>query len=105
MTTASLKTGDTKPVKAFAVYADGSQPKTSTMVKRIDPPKRSSPLKRRSEAFGYVSRPSKVPRSAEIAPSQALNGISAAKIEEMVEKKVEEILAARALNEPSKQPF
>ncbi|KLJ12533.1 kinesin family member 22 [Blastomyces silverae] len=96
------KTAESKPIKAFSVYSDKPQSKPSTNIKRFDPPKRSSPLKRRSDASGVGTfRPSKVFRPAD-AGSHTLEGISAAKIEEMVERKVEEVLAARALSEAEK---
>ncbi|KAK2803324.1 hypothetical protein FQN51_003745 [Onygenales sp. PD_10] len=98
------KPADSKPAKAFSVYSDKPQPKPSTQVKRYEPPKRSSPLKRGSDASVFASsRPSKVFRPADSAGLQNLGGVSAATIEAMVEKKVEEALAARALNEAGKR--
>ncbi|ODH40120.1 hypothetical protein ACO22_01702 [Paracoccidioides brasiliensis] len=101
--TDSSKPSESKSVKTFAVYADKPQSKPPAHVKRFDAPKRSSPLKRRSDAsaIGHF-RPSKVFCPAD-AGLQNLDAVSAARIEEMVEKKVEEILAARAMNEAGKQ--
>ena len=70
-------TGDGKPVKAFSVYSDKPQP--PTRIRRSEPPKRPSSHH----------------------PHRPHADISASKIEEMVEKKVAEILAARASNEQS----
>ncbi|KKZ66192.1 kinesin family member 22 [[Emmonsia] crescens] len=97
------KPAEPKPIKAFSVYSDKPQSKAPTYIKRFDPPKRSSPLKRRSDASGVGTfRPPKVFRPADVG-SHTLDGISASKIEEMVERKVEEVLAARALSEAGKQ--
>lgn len=77
-----------KPAKAFSVYADKSRSSGHA--------KRSSPLKRSSgEAFSSnTSRPMKIAR-----PTPA--PMSKATIEDMVEKKVTELLAARALDQPT----
>ncbi|PGH26609.1 hypothetical protein AJ80_01738 [Polytolypa hystricis UAMH7299] len=99
---ATGKPGTEKPAKAFSVYSDKAQPRTSMLAKRADPAaKRSSPLKRGSDASNLPGlRPSKTMRNhTGTSVSQGLTGISAAKIEEIVEKKVEEVLAARALND------
>ena len=79
-----------KPAKAFSVYADKS---------RTGGAKRSSPLKRTSgDVFTNGSlRPTKVARPGAM-------GITKASIEDMVEKKVTEILAARALEQPVAPP-
>ncbi|KAK2757705.1 hypothetical protein FQN54_004674 [Arachnomyces sp. PD_36] len=95
----AAKPADGKPVKAFTVFSDKSQGKGSSIPKKTEGAKRS-PLKRRSEAPAS-SRPTKSSKPAE-TPSQSqkyYQDMSAAKIEEMVEKKVEAILAARAANE------
>lgn len=100
------KPGD-KPPKAFSVYSDRAkarQPNPSTQSRRAEPLKGTSPLKRGFDTFAsYSSRPAKTmrpsdpPRISRLQPS-----ISKASIEDMVEKKVEEILATRALHEPSR---
>ncbi|EEH09156.1 kinesin family protein [Histoplasma capsulatum G186AR] len=101
--TDSSKPAESKPVKAFSVYSDKLQSKPPSNVKRFVPSRRSSPLKLRADASGVDTlRPSKVFRPVD-AGLHALEGISAAKIEEMVERKVEAVLAARALNEAGKQ--
>lgn len=96
------KPAEGKPVKAFSVYSDKPQGKASAIPKKTEGVKRSSPLKRRSEAL-TSSRPSKSSRPAETSSvsQKYYQDMSAAKIEEMVEKKVEAILAARAANEPA----
>lgn len=106
------KPGENKPVKAFYVYSDKPQTKPASAqtkkpeVPKRSSPRRSSPIKRSSDAYkASASRLAKLVRQEKpTAPNQRMyDDMSAAKIEEMVEKKVEEILAARALNEPSKQ--
>lgn len=95
------KPAEGKPVKAFSVYSDKPQARASTLPKKTEGAKRSSPLKRRSEAL-TSSRPSKSSKPAtepSASPQKNYQDMSAAKIEEMVEKKVEAILAARAANE------
>ena len=98
-TTSTAKGGD-KPAKAFSVYSDRSKARLSSTITQN---RKAEPLKRGSDTFNTTSRPTKALR-----PSDPLRGgkvqpeISKAGIEEMVEKKVEEILAARALNEPTK---
>ena len=88
-----------KPAKAFAVYSDRPQP-----APRASTSRRLSELPKRPSLNG-VSAP---PRAAAKTSKQNGNGlpyhleqpnISASLIEEMVEKKVEEILAARSSNE------
>lgn len=94
------KPGDGKPVKAFSVYSDMPQ---STRIKKPEITRRPSLS---SGASGLLStRSLKAPRQDGLAfhTQKPHANISAAKIEEMVEKKVEEILAARAMSEQSKQ--
>ena len=82
-----------KPAKAFSVYADKSRINTGTQ--RSTGPKRSSPAKRPSDSFSISSsRPQKLARPT----------MSQAAIEDMVEKKVCEMLATRALNQPVSAP-
>ncbi|OJD12700.1 hypothetical protein AJ78_06751 [Emergomyces pasteurianus Ep9510] len=101
--TDSSKPAESKPTKAFSVYSDKPQSKPPANSKRFDPLKRPSPLKRRSDASGAgIFRPSKVVQSADVS-SHTLEAISTAKIEEMVERKVEEVLAARALSDAGKR--
>ncbi|KAI9932722.1 hypothetical protein ASPWEDRAFT_123067 [Aspergillus wentii DTO 134E9] len=97
------KPTDGKPIKAFHVYSDKPQPRPSAQFKKPEIPKRSSlgsdahalPPSRLSKPV----RPSQVPLQA----PKPQDEIYAAKIEEMVEKKVEEILAVRAVSEQSRQ--
>ncbi|PGH10207.1 hypothetical protein AJ79_05460 [Helicocarpus griseus UAMH5409] len=84
------KPAESKPVKAFSVYSDKPQAKPPTQIKRSN------------ANVVAPSRPSKISKSADVS-SQNLDGMSAAKIEEMVQRKVEEVLAARALSEAGKQ--
>ncbi|KAI4153939.1 MAG: hypothetical protein LQ340_001994 [Diploschistes diacapsis] len=76
-----------KPAKAFSVYSDKSR---SSLNNRQ--PKRSSPLKRPSDHQLNPPRPSKVARPAQ-------STISKSTIEDMVEKKVTQMLAARAMDQ------
>ncbi|KAF7180289.1 hypothetical protein CNMCM7691_009456 [Aspergillus felis] len=98
----TLKPADGKPVKAFHVYSDKSHSRNSAQFKRPDGPKRSS---LGSDLHGaHPNRTSKTTRTAQTSlPSKRQEEISTAMIEEMVEKKVEELLAARAVSEQSKQ--
>jgi hypothetical protein len=89
-----VKPGD-KPAKSFSVYSDRTKPRTSSeQVKKSDLPKRSSPLKRGSD--GFFGPPSKAMRPSGAhafqRPRQEVVNLS---IEEVVEKKVNEMLAAR----------
>lgn len=90
------KPADSKPVKAFHVFSDKPQPRHSAQFKKPELPKRPS--------LTQQAHPSKIGRPQ--APSQPQSNhedISATKIEEMVQKKVEEILAVRAVSENSRQ--
>jgi DNA uptake protein ComE-like DNA-binding protein len=95
----TAKPGDKpdKPVKSFSVYSDRSKPPMSSdQTKRSDIPKRSSPLKRGSDSFTTFGRPAKVMRPGDSYPSQrSRQEIPNVNIEEVVEKKVNEMLAAR----------
>lgn len=92
-----------KPAKAFHVYSDKSHPRTTTQFKKPEPPKRTS-MSSRPSLSSEISRLSKPSRPAQpTQPQKHHDDITAAKIEEMVEKKVEEILAVRAVSEQSRQ--
>ena len=96
-----------KPLKAFSVYSDRSKPRysNSALVRRIEPPKRSSPLKRPSDHFGSTAaQPFKHARTSPECLRKLQPTISKAAIEDIIEKKVTEILAARALDQPSIAP-
>ncbi|KAI0397517.1 kinesin-II 95 kDa subunit [Xylariaceae sp. FL0594] len=105
---AAVKPAD-RPVKAFSVYTDKVKP-----VPIVQPAntavKRSPKHKRPSDSDGG-SRPSKITRpelarptavSRQLKPAQP--AISADQIEAMVEKKVSEILAARAQSQSAAPP-
>ncbi|KAL3429668.1 P-loop containing nucleoside triphosphate hydrolase protein [Aspergillus tetrazonus] len=89
-----------KPAKAFSVYADKPHSRTSSQFKKPEIPSRPSLS---SELPG--SRSTKASRIAQApkAPSKYQQEDISAKIEELVEKKVEEILAVRAVSEKSRQ--
>lgn len=95
----SAEKEDGKPVKAFSVYSDKPQPKLVSQLRKPEAPKRTS----------ISNAPSGLPslkttRQPLGAQSTARHDdFSAARIEEMVEKKVEEILAVRAVSEQSRQ--
>ncbi|KAI1608676.1 kinesin family member 22 [Exophiala viscosa] len=95
-------TKNDKPPKAFAVYSDRTKPVHTRAI-----PQKSSPLKRNADtSFIGSSRASKVSRPT---PSFIRRGpepvaITKASIESLVEQKVSEILAARALNAPDPAP-
>lgn len=92
-----------KPAKLFSVYADKSKPAATRPVTASlsSQPRKSSIVKRKSEGGDGQSRPSKILRPSTTsrpppsAPSQPSVTMSAAQIEEMVERKVQEILANR----------
>ncbi len=87
----SQRAGD-KPPKSFSVYSDKNRGSGSIM-------RNSSSNKRPSDTISSA-RPTKMLRpNVPVRPSAS--DLSAAKIEEMVERKVTEILAARTLNQPA----
>lgn len=93
-----------KPAKMFSVYSD----RNKTGIARPAPQK-TSPLKRTADAsFLTSARPTKVsrptPNFIRRGPEPRSAGMDQASIETLVEKKVSEILAARALNAPDPQP-
>ncbi|KAL4920268.1 P-loop containing nucleoside triphosphate hydrolase protein [Aspergillus aurantiobrunneus] len=93
------KDGDAKPVKAFSVYADKPRARISTQFKKPKLPSRPSLS---SDLPG--SRSAKASRLAQPQkPLQRHQEDISSKIEELVEKKVEEILAVRAVSEKSRQ--
>ncbi|KAL2853767.1 P-loop containing nucleoside triphosphate hydrolase protein [Aspergillus pseudoustus] len=90
------KAGDAKPVKAFSVYADK---RNSAQFKKPEPTNRPSLSSDQSGA-----RASKASRLAQpTSHFQKQQEDISTKIEELVEKKVEEILAVRAVSEKSRQ--
>ncbi|KAJ0420185.1 P-loop containing nucleoside triphosphate hydrolase protein [Aspergillus carlsbadensis] len=89
------KSGDAKPAKAFNVYADK---RNSAQFKKPEILSRPS-----LSTESYGARPLKATRLTQPNNhSQKQQDISA-KIEELVERKVEEILAVRAVSEKSRQ--
>ena len=100
----STKACESKPVKAFYVYSDKVQSKANITTK-IEASKRLSPLNRSPGNSSTTFRRTKCMRYTKTASPIRVRRreISAARIEEMVEKKVGEILAARALNEASER--
>ena len=94
----SSKQGD-KPPKAFSVYSDKPKPRQSNTSSL---PKRSSPLKRPSDHFpSNPARPSKHFRSSPPSDRTPHASISKETLEDIIEKKVTDILAARALDQNS----
>lgn len=92
-----LKPSD-KP-KAFSVYSDRARLSTAAARPyRIEPAGRSSPLKRPSDPFTSVSRPPKRRSPARMAPPSQ-STMSKQVIEDIIERKVTDILAARALDQ------
>ncbi|OOQ87144.1 kinesin family protein [Penicillium brasilianum] len=91
------KKDEDKPLKAFSVYSDRTQAKAVTQIRNTEIPKKTS----LSET--HPIRTLKPPRPSIVPPQVNYGDICAAKIEEMVEKKVEEILAVRAVSEQSRQ--
>ncbi|MCJ1249425.1 hypothetical protein MMC30_006649 [Trapelia coarctata] len=101
----ATKSGD-KPAKQFSVYSDRARPRQSNLTshaRQPEAPKRSSPSKRPSDS--HISRPSKHARVSPSSTSRNATAIPKATIEDIIEKKVTEILAARALDQPSTAPI
>ncbi|KGO73430.1 hypothetical protein PITC_085680 [Penicillium italicum] len=95
----SAEKEDGKPMKAFSVYSDKPQPKLISQLRKPEAPKRTSISNAPS---GLPSlKAARQPLGAQ--PTARHDDFSAARIEEMVERKVEEILAVRAVSEQSRQ--
>ncbi|KAL2828950.1 P-loop containing nucleoside triphosphate hydrolase protein [Aspergillus cavernicola] len=92
------KADDTKPIKAFHVYADKPRPRNSAQFKKPEIPSRPS---LNSELPGARSRAGRLAQPT--SNSQKYQEDISARIEELVEKKVEEILAVRTVSEQSRQ--
>lgn len=90
---------DGKPVKAFSVYSDKPQSKLVSQIRKPEAPKRTS-LSNAPSSLPSL-KPTRQPLGAQ--PTPRYDDLSAARIEEMVEKKVEAILAVRAVSEQSRQ--
>ncbi|KAK2628839.1 hypothetical protein QTJ16_001942 [Diplocarpon rosae] len=100
--TAATQKGD-KPAKSFSVYTDNR--KTTAPARNVasQAVRRSNSSSKRSSESSANSRPTKIVRPNP-ACMRAGAEISSAKIEEMVERKVQEALAARALEKPAAAP-
>ncbi|KAL8771762.1 MAG: hypothetical protein Q9209_002953 [Squamulea sp. 1 TL-2023] len=92
-----------KPAKMFSVYSDRPRnPSMSTQVHK-DAARRSSPLKRPSEAGSSgIIRPAK--RRSPARDHNSSRVMSKEAIEDMIEKKVTDILATRAMDNSSAAP-
>ncbi|KAL8864236.1 MAG: hypothetical protein Q9198_009999, partial [Flavoplaca austrocitrina] len=99
---ASTKRED-KPARLFSVYSD--RPKNASMVSHglKDTARRSSPLKRPSEAGSSVFDRAPKRRSPERGRRRS-GAMSKKAIEDMIEKKVTDILATRAMDHSSAAP-
>jgi DNA uptake protein ComE-like DNA-binding protein len=96
---AAAKKGD-KPLKAFSVYTDRNKtsgpPSSGTGSQTV---RRSNSSNKRPSDSTTTGRPTKMARPNPTVAAGA--GLSGAKIEELIEKKVAEALASRALNQPA----
>ena len=100
-----LKQSD-KQIKAFSVYSDRARHSNMETRTSRDPGRGPSPLKRPAPSDTFMasaSRPAKR-RSPNFIKSRTQPTISKAAIEDMIERKVTDILAARALDQPSVAP-
>ena len=100
------KQGD-KPTKAFSVYFDRARLSNSlTRPRPSEIPKRATPAKRSSDVLSATAlRPAKrrsPARPAHVEKPQ--NGLLKESLDEIIERKVTDILAARALDQPSIAP-
>ena len=86
-----------KPEKLFSVYSD--KHKTTTQ-KGAYVPTRSSPNKRPADSALHSSRPTKTSRPTPSFLRRGPEHLTKATVESLVEAKVSEILAARAMNAP-----
>lgn len=93
-----------KSTKAFEVYSDKArQSGSAARSTRVEAPRRSSPLKRPSESHAStVAHPPKRRSLNRAQRPQAV--ISRETIEDIIERKVTDILATRALDQPSMAP-
>ncbi|KAE8150438.1 P-loop containing nucleoside triphosphate hydrolase protein [Aspergillus avenaceus] len=85
-----------KPAKAFHVYSDKPRSRESIQSRKPEVSTRPS-----LDSHSRPIRPSRIAQPHQATKHQ--EDMSAARIEEMVEKKVEEILAVRAVSEKSRQ--
>lgn len=92
-----------KQAKSFFVYADKERhSNAATRPTRGEPPRRSSPLKRPSTSDPFVTSASRPPKRR--TPNKLISNpqpaMSKQAIEDIIERKVTDILAARALDQP-----
>ncbi|TVY35756.1 Kinesin-like protein [Lachnellula subtilissima] len=99
VTNVAQKAGD-KPAKAFSVYTDKGKSAPRSSNPATHP---ARPAKKRPSDSSTNSRPTKIVRPTVSGPKSA-SELSASKIEEMIERKVSEALATRALNQPTANP-
>ncbi|KAI9643326.1 hypothetical protein NHQ30_007945 [Ciborinia camelliae] len=90
-----------KPAKAFSVYTDKSKTTSTRPMNNTQALRGSNSNKKRPSDGVIGSRVTKLARPAPSGYKSGTSDISAAKIEEMVERKVSEILANRALEQKS----
>lgn len=88
------KGDEKKPAKAFFVYFDKQSIKPHRTSLKREGHRRSSPLKQNTPSLDRQLQKKSIKES-----EKSMDGVSADKIEEMVEKKVEQLLAARALDD------
>lgn len=87
-----------KPPKAFSVFSDNTRQDSSDRHARNELPRRSSPLKRPSDAYSSsIAHPPKRRSPNRIIRPQP--PISRETIEDIIERKVSDILASRALDQ------
>lgn len=93
----AVQKGADKPLKAFSVYTDKGKTSGSRLSSEAVQPlqRANSTQKRPSESFASA-RPTKMARP-NISAARTLAELSAAKIEELIERKVTEALANQAL--------
>ncbi|MCJ1265420.1 hypothetical protein MMC22_005297 [Lobaria immixta] len=94
-----------KPSKAFAVYSDKMRASTASgRTFRTEPGRLSSPRKRPSDSCSSnAARPPK--RRSPVRTSKTQTVMSKKAIEDIIERKVSDILAARALDQSSAVPM
>lgn len=94
-----------KPSRAFSVYSDKMRASTASgYTFRTEPGRTSSPRKRSSDSCSSNdARPPK--RRRPIRTSEKRTVMSKEAIEDIIERKVSDILAARALDQPSAVPM
>lgn len=88
-----------KPLKAFSVYTDKGKSGTRSSGAAAQTFPRSNSTSKRPSDSNTHGRPAKIARSNPSSVRSATD-LSAAKIEELIERKVSEALASRALDQP-----